>query len=1069
MKFSNHLLLLLVLVLSMFSSNSYSYSYDKSWYENPIRDHYYEINNKEQYEGLIQLINVDLVSFKNDTISITNDLSLANLESLNQFDGVLLGNSHTISDLTSPLIKTIENTGVVDAFEFDTSCSVSGGDKAGMVCGECNGIIKNCVNFGAVSNGFSKGHAFAGGICAVLQSGTILNCNNYGEVRFSGGDLYSSGVAGVCAKVDGKAYLIGCNNYGKIFTHSEQYALSGGVVASCRASIVERCKNFGDVISVLLETASSTSSEIMQYTGGIAGVAYENSILNSCSNYGDVENNTQHVAGIVARARETSLINCDNHGNITSTENYFYSGACGICCDYNAVSLDNNKYFVNCINTGSVTSKTQNDIATAAGICYNIQYANVGNLLNQGTISASATGYNSREFNIPQYEYTGCNILSEISSIEEANDFIETYVEAPIPLVTWEQDENNKYVFANTFSCFIEPYTGKVHVNCISDSISNYEIRYKERGTEAEMVQTFSQTIVLEALKPSTIYDYVITNSSLSVEGTFMTMPIEMQLMIDELKYTSAQLNLEVQAKGVEINEYGVKYRLTEDNQWLYTRSGSNKLKLDSLRDNAVYDIKPYIKYFDTEYEGEYQNFQTPELIPSTELLETTSSTLIFQTINKDELCQFKYGICYDDKEFNPDSTGLILVDSLPYYQNHNLYAFVEKYDSKVLYELGTFYMIRFSTETPLQISPRAAMVRVLGDAGYYDVNSSKKEPYDEISIEYRHVYASDTVTSCDVIPIKSDDYHEYCVTLPFERAGMYQYRIKATAKYYYYGNKEGYRYGDWKLIDSNAPTDVVVVPLFTNLKNVQDENAKANTISCANVVGEENVLEQGIEYKITGASDYIKIPLTSNKGVLSRTFTSLIPNMTYVGRFYNTTASTIYYSSEFLFDSKGTFSISNNSDSVTQPDFKEKLCLSIITPDLGEIIQEAEYLQSISLEIVPPPGWNINTVLLDGENITEQIEDNKVLIDPLTTNARLIISYDNSITDIPDGATSGIRVYAQGLSIYVQNLVSNSEIVVYDVLGRLIYQGTDTMINVDKEGVYLVVTEGVTYKVFVK
>lgn len=1066
MKFSNHLLLLLVLVLSMFPSNSYSYSYDKSWYENPIRDHYYEINNKEQYEGLIQLINVDLVSFKNDTISITNNLSLANLESLNQFDGVLLGNSHTISDLTSPLIKTIENTGVVDAFEFDTSCSVSGGDKAGMVCGECNGIIKNCVNRGTITLSSSK-YPYVGGLCAELEGGKIYGSINYGKISASVSGDNVLRVGGVCGVIRNAA-LIGCCNHGEISATAYQYALVGGITGDCQGSLIENCKNKGKVVSVLSGTANLTSTKVIQYTGGIAGQAQFNSILNKCSNFGAVQNNTQYVAGIAGHAGRSSIVNCENHGNITSIEDHFYSGVSGICSDFNAISLDEDKYFFNCINTGTISSKTKNDIATAAGICYDIKYAKVGNLLSLGSVVASAVGTNSREFNIPQYETSGCEILSDVSNIEEMNAFVKTY-SGPFSLVSWRVDEEERVLLNNDFACYIEPHAGLALVYCISDSEMNYEIRYKERGTEAEMVQTFSQTIVLEALKPSTIYDYVITNSSLSVEGTFMTMPIEMQLMIDELKYTSAQLNLEVQAKGVEINEYGVKYRLTEDNQWLYTRSGSNKLKLDSLRDNAVYDIKPYIKYFDTEYEGEYQNFQTPELIPSTELLETTSSTLIFQTINKDELCQFKYGICYDDKEFNPDSTGLILVDSLPYYQNHNLYAFVEKYDSKVLYELGTFDMISFATETPLQISPRAAMVRVLGDAGYYNVTSSKKEPYDEISIEYRCVYASDTVTSCDVIPIKSDDYHEYCVTLPFERAGMYQYRIKATAKYYYSGNKEGYRYGDWKLIDSNAPTDVVVVPLFTNLKNVQDENAKANTISCANVVGEENVLEQGIEYKITGASDYIKIPLTSNKGVLSRTFTSLIPNMTYVGRFYNTTASTIYYSSEFLFDSKGTFSISNNSDSVTQPDFKEKLYLSIITPDLGEIIQEAEYLQSISLEIVPPPGWNINTVLLDGENITEQIEDNKVLIDPLTTNARLIISYDNSITDIPDGATSGIRVYAQGLSIYVQNLVSNSEIVVYDVLGRLIYQGTDTMINVDKEGVYLVVTEGVTYKVFVK
>lgn len=1063
--------LLLIFVFSTFSANCYSYSYDISWYKSPIRYHYYEIDSKEDFEGLIQLINVDAISMRDDTISITTDLSLANLESLNKFDGVLLGNNHTISDLTFPLIDTIANTSVVEGLIFDKSCNIRSGDVVGMLCVLCNGTIKNCINYGAISIS-SYGYPRVGGLCGESTNGKILKCVNYGNVSASVSGDKVLRVGGVCGRIN-SSYMIGCCNEGSISANAYQYALSGGLAGDCQGSTMENCKNRGKVSSVLTGTASLTSTQIIQYTGGIVGQAQVNSMLNKCSNFGNVQNNTRHVAGIVAHASRTSLINCDNHGDVTSIENYFYSGACGICSEYDAISLENNKYFLNCINTGSIKSQTKNDIATAAGICYDINYANVGNLLNQGTISASATGSNSREFNIPQYECTECNILSEISSIEEANNFIETYVETPIPLVMWEQDDNGKCNLASTFSCVIEPYAGMALVTCIADSVSNYEIRYVKEGTTIENTDAFSQTTTLENLSPSTTYNYIITlaNSSSKVEGSFTTTPIDVQLKIEQINYMSVNVVLNVEAKGVKITEYGVKYRLTEDNQWQYWRSNSKMLIIDSLRDNSIYDIKPYVKSLDTEYEGEYNNFQTPELIPTMELMETTSTTLLFHTINKNDLSPLKYGISCNDKDFYADTLGNILVDSLAYYDNHELYAFVEKTEHKALYNLGSFKMMTFGGEMPLQISPKAAMVKVLADAGYYEYSSSKKVPYDEISIEYRNIYASDLEASYNIIPIKSDDYHEYCITLPFEKAGIYQYRIKATASYYSSGNKKAYKYGDWMIVDTNVPTSAVVTPIFTNFKNLQTEATKSTSISCVNVVGEEEVFEHGIEYKIKDANEFIKIPLTLNNGVLERTFNTLIPNTSYLGRFYNTTTSTTYYSSEFLFDNNGTFSLLNNLDTTTQPDFEELLYFSIITPDLGEIIQEAKYFQSISLEIQPPYGWSINTILLNGEDITEQLKDNVVQIKPLIENTCIIISYEKIATGVSgENITSAhTHVYSVGTSIYIRDIAPETQIIVYNVHGQMIYSGKDTQIDVAQEGVYIVLINDISYKVYVK
>lgn len=483
---------------------------DLSWYNASQRPNYYEISDVSDYEGLIYLINELSISFASDTIAIVSDMSLVNCVSLNKFDGILIGNKHIISDLSEPLIATIENGGIVDGLIFDSSCKVSYGEDLGMVARICNGLIINCINYGNLTRNNSDYRI--GGICGKLSKGKILGCVNYGSVICSTSDIQTVlRAGGICAYADSESVIMGCNNHGDITASASRYSIIGGIVGDLQNSIIENCVNYGNVSSQIIGLASLTSSQFIQYTGGIIGQAQSNSTINMCSNYGEISNNTQYVSGIIASADNTNIYNCGNYGNVTSTNGYFYSGASGICSKYNAITLDNNKFFLNCLNTGTIVSKTSNAIATAAGICIGINHANIGNLLNYGTISASATGLNSYEFKIQQYESDGCNILSEISTIEDANTFVKNYTNEP-QLVMWRSNDNGIISLSNIFSYDIEPYQGIAIVNCYSDSIDEYILEYSTDEYKNKI--SFKNDTTLIGLKPNAKYDYAIYDSN---------------------------------------------------------------------------------------------------------------------------------------------------------------------------------------------------------------------------------------------------------------------------------------------------------------------------------------------------------------------------------------------------------------------------------------------------------------------------------------------------------------------------------------------------------------------------
>ena len=346
-------------------------SYDTSWY-NPDENSF-TLKNAAEFAGLARLVNINLVSFKNKTICLQNNLNLSEFDwtpiastgSTSLFEGTFDGNHHTISGLTfseqnsdiacglfAQNNGTIQNLSVNGSFSINhTSTKTSAiygsivginyGDiincknyvnitsnntdkpftmlAIGGICGRniSSKIIRNCQNYGEINystNEMSKGSPlYLGGITAFNQGNTI-DCDNNNHISASGGRTQAGGIAGFCG---GGAIIENCTNSGNIqVTSNADSCFVGGIVGSAN-STTSNC-----IIKLSNNSAAitATSPTFAGFSGGIIGymksfVIVENSINKI---HASVSANT-FSGGIVGylteNANNTVYLNCDNNGS----------------------------------------------------------------------------------------------------------------------------------------------------------------------------------------------------------------------------------------------------------------------------------------------------------------------------------------------------------------------------------------------------------------------------------------------------------------------------------------------------------------------------------------------------------------------------------------------------------------------------------------------------------------------------------------------------------------------------------------------------------------------------------
>lgn len=167
----------------------------------------------------------------------------------------------------------------------------SNGKYTGGICGYSIGKIKSSRNIGTV-----KGNGdYTGGITG-YASGELIQCENRGEVSFTGGSgWYTGGICGYSQNVK----ISECANMGKVFASGTN---AGGVVGKiCSGTVISDTYNSADVSS-------------KAYTaGGFAGATYgsdSNIKIENCYSSGNITDSPGNCGAFIGYFDGGTIKNC---------------------------------------------------------------------------------------------------------------------------------------------------------------------------------------------------------------------------------------------------------------------------------------------------------------------------------------------------------------------------------------------------------------------------------------------------------------------------------------------------------------------------------------------------------------------------------------------------------------------------------------------------------------------------------------------------------------------------------------------------------------------------------------
>ncbi len=255
-----------------------------------------KIGTAEEFVAFAQNAQNDYYSF-NLMVILTADIDLTGYEGYQVpiFCGYFDGTYHTIkgievydSGTNMALFRylTVDATLMRLTIEVEAAPSGAKESAAGLV-GSNSGLVEDCVVKGSVS-----ATSIVGGVVGTNEEGGIVSeCINYASVD----GLYQ--VGGVVGQNSGT--ILSCQNYGEINIGDKNLntvVLFNGGIVGYNVGYVYDCENCGTVGNI----------EFGSYTGGVAGVNY--GTVSHCGNSGIVYGQTS-VGGVVG-----------HHGQIPASE-----------------------------------------------------------------------------------------------------------------------------------------------------------------------------------------------------------------------------------------------------------------------------------------------------------------------------------------------------------------------------------------------------------------------------------------------------------------------------------------------------------------------------------------------------------------------------------------------------------------------------------------------------------------------------------------------------------------------------------------------------------------------------
>mgnify|MGYP004490866353 CR=1 FL=1 len=402
----------------------------------------YTIETAEQLAFFASQVNAG-ETFEGKFISIIKSINLGNKEftpigvgptgetpdewdwSVGYFNGTLDGKGNVITGIkiTQPtmhgvgLIGTLQEKGTVKNLNIYEG-TIIGNTRVGGIIGVSIGKIINCTNKATIiaqDNENTYSGLLVGGIVGEIEKGSIDNCKNYGNVTAKDDSLKTEKgkfVGGIVGQVyvgeEEDITISNCTNGGTIIA---VYQSVGGIIGrslrkegSTNKITIINCNNSGEVSTGDSEKLASTVG-----AGGIIGVANTETIIDNCTNSGNITATRQKAGGILGsqESGKGEIKNCTNNGYIT-TANDGIGGIVGYInsqididnCTNNGnlmaqngmlggiVGLQTVGKIERCINNGKITAGNQR----AGGIAGQQEAGEINNCTNKGEIISNAKG-----------------------------------------------------------------------------------------------------------------------------------------------------------------------------------------------------------------------------------------------------------------------------------------------------------------------------------------------------------------------------------------------------------------------------------------------------------------------------------------------------------------------------------------------------------------------------------------------------------------------------------------------------------------------------------------------------
>ncbi len=270
------------------------------------------------------------------------DRDITVTSSVTTLKATLDGNGHTITlGSSNSLFQSIDG-GTVKNLTVDGTISspTCVNYRFGAIACEAKNYatLENCTNKATITciQGKNNNNTIVGGICAYVNSSTINECRNEGEISTDA--QYTGGIAGYCNSLKS---INGCSNSEPvnvtIANGESRDIFVGGLIGnisllSSGTLKAENCQNYGEI------TISGTTSKDI-YCGGCFGQATASSSfsIEKCSNMGSITCNMTSsgemyfggVLGSDGSGGESIMLNCYNEGSIGNTSIKLAGGLLG--------------------------------------------------------------------------------------------------------------------------------------------------------------------------------------------------------------------------------------------------------------------------------------------------------------------------------------------------------------------------------------------------------------------------------------------------------------------------------------------------------------------------------------------------------------------------------------------------------------------------------------------------------------------------------------------------------------------------------------------------------------------